>query len=127
MGNLLAKAVVAAITASFIIQSIPSVSAPETVTAVEQKSYLYGDLDGDEKLTSFDLIKMRQGAVDSSKLDETQTVISDLNADGKLDGEDLTLLQDFLLGKDVTFPAGVWYTPNEEYNGQKTLSGRTFV
>lgn len=121
----LTKCISAALTAALLLQAAPSTPAADTVTAAEQKSYLYGDMDGDEVLSAFDLTLLRQAFTDNSKLNDITKVISDLNADGKLDSEDLQLLQDYLLGKSVTFPAGVWYTPVAEkpYNGQKTLTG----
>lgn len=113
------------LSAALLLQSVPSMPATYTVNTAEQKSYLYGDMDGDEVLSAFDMVLLRQASVDNSKLNSITKVISDLNADGKLDSKDLQLLQDYLLGKKVTFPAGIWYTPATEqpYNGQKKLTG----
>ena len=120
----LKKCLPPALAAALIIQAFPSLPASESVNAAEG-SYLYGDMDGDEILSSFDLVLLRQAAADGTRLSDITKVTSDLNADGKLDSADLTLLQDHLLGKKVKFPAGVWYTPSEEqpYNGQRVLTG----
>lgn len=111
MNSVFAKCVSAALTVSLLFQASSSFTATKTVIAAAQKSYLYGDMDGDEMLSVFDMVLLRKAAIDSSKLNDITKVISDLNADGKLEVEDLQLLQDYLLGKKVTFPAGIWYTP----------------
>ena len=125
MNSVFAKCVSAALTVPLLFQASSSFTATKTVIAAAQKTYLYGDMDGDEMLSVFDMVLLRKAAIDSSKLNDITKVISDLNADGKMDVEDLQLLQDYLLGKKVTFPAGIWYTPisEEVYNGQKTLTG----
>lgn len=55
---------------------------------------LYGDLNNDKKIDSFDIVMMRQKVLskDSDKK-------LDFNYDGKVDGSDLTLLSDYVLGK----------------------------
>lgn len=119
------KLMSAALALSVIGQALPS---QPPVTAAEE-SFFFGDMNGDSRLTGADLILMRQAFEDSSLLTELTSVISDLDADGALDGDDLRLMQDFLLGKDPDFPAGEAYTPAQEkpYNGRKTLTTGRFV
>lgn len=123
------KCLSAALSAALLMQTFPSLPAAENVNAAEQISYLYGDMDGDEVLSSYDLVLLRQAYANASKLNDITKVTSDLNADGSLTGEDIQLLQDFVLGKDVTFPAGIWFTPETEqpYNGQKVLTSGRYV
>ena len=88
--------------------------------------FYYGDLDGDEKLTVFDLCLMKRGYSNPGALSDIQTAICDLSANGEFDIDDVRLLQDFLLARIDTYPSGPVYTvPSEPqvYNGQKKLNG----
>ncbi len=107
--------------AMMLAQSIPML--PQTAFAADTQ-YLYGDLNGDGKLNGADLTLMRRG-LQGGSLDEIQTAIFDLDADGKNTAADVQMMQDYLLTIITEFPAGVWYTPAVEqvYNGIKPLTG----
>ena len=70
----------------------------------------YGDLDGDEVISSYDLVMLRQCIYDYERFDTAQHYISDLDADGTIGKSDLELLSDYLLGKISAFPAGEYIT-----------------
>nr|MCR5075573.1 dockerin type I repeat-containing protein [Ruminococcus sp.] len=70
----------------------------------------YGDLDGDEVISSYDLVMLRQCIYDYERFDTAQHYISDLDADGTIGKKDLELLSDYLLGKISAFPAGIYIT-----------------
>ena len=97
------------------------------VYADEEKTYCYGDLDGDEKLTIFDLILMKKGYLNPHRLNDLQKAVSDVSANGELDLQDIRLLQDYLHVRIKSFPSGAVYTPPKQqenvYNGQKVLTG----
>lgn len=90
--------------------------------AIADGNKLYGDLDNDGILTSLDLSMMRKNLVSGSN-DAVSQKQSDLNGDGKFDNQDISLMQDYILGKDVKFSAGSEFTPEAPYNGQKALTG----
>ena len=125
MGKSHIKSMAAVLSATVLLQNFTSVPFSGNISAADEISYLYGDMNGNGRLDTFDLILLREASADSTQLDEVTKVISDLDADGKTGESDLVLLQDYLLGKGGKFPAGVRYVPTLEipYNGQKTLSG----
>lgn len=127
--NKITKCLSSVLTATLLLQAVPSLPEAEKTSAAEEKSYLYGDMNGDEILSIYDLTLLRQAYTDNSKLNDVTRVISDLDADGVLGDNDLRLLQDWLLGSNISFPAGIWYTPQTElpYNGQKTLTDGRYV
>ncbi len=93
----------------------------------EEKTYYYGDLDGDEKLTVFDLILMKKGCLNPDSLTDLQKAVCDVSKNDTFDTEDIRLLQDYLHARIKGFPSGAVYTPPKSqenvYNGQKTLTG----
>ena len=86
-------AVAAIMIAATSFGNLPAVQT----SAEEEQIYYYGDLDGDECLTVFDLCLMKRGYGDPETLTELQTAICDLSANGEFDIEDIRLLQDYLL------------------------------
>ena len=127
MKNGLAKAVALGLSLLLLMQgraALPDTSI--SVKAEENRIYYYGDLDGDEQLSVFDLCLMKRGYTTPDSLTDLQTAICDLSANGTFDVDDIRLLQDFLLTKITSFPSGAVYTIPKEpeiYNGQKTLTG----
>ena len=102
------------------------------VLSAETRTYYYADMDGNEVLDAYDLVLMRQGLVAPDKLTDIQKAIFDTSANGAMDGEDISLLQEFLLGNIEEFPSGPVYTvtdtpPEPVYNGQKMLSSGRYV
>ena len=55
---------------------------------------IYGDLNNDKKIDSFDVVMMRQKVLSKDTSKEL-----DFNYDGKVDVSDLKLLNDYVLGK----------------------------
>ncbi len=67
----------------------------ETMAESYRTTYtLYGDLNGDKKIDSFDIVMMRQKVLSKDTSKEL-----DFNYDGKIDGSDLKLLSDYVLGR----------------------------
>ena len=93
----------------------------------EEKTYYYGDLDGDEKLTVFDLVLMKKGCLNPDSLTDLQKALCDVSKNDTFDTEDIRLLQDYLHVRIKGFPSGAVYTPPKSqenvYNGQKILTG----
>lgn len=59
---------------------------------------LYGDLNDDKYIDTFDVIEMRKLVIENE-----YSVLADLNHDEIVNADDLTLLSDYVLGKDVMF------------------------
>lgn len=67
----------------------------ETMAESYRTTYtLYGDLNDDKKIDSFDVVMMRQKVLSKDTSKEL-----DFNYDGKVDASDLKLLSDYVLGK----------------------------
>jgi len=62
-----------------------------------------GDIDGDKRLTSFDLTMLKQIINGSTSYNATQKAQADINCDGKINAEDARQLQDYLLAKITKF------------------------
>ena len=65
---------------------------------------LRGDLDGDGKITMNDLLLLRMHLNDNVPLTPAQRSAADVNKDGAVNSEDLTLLYDHLLFKATIDP-----------------------
>ncbi|MBE6854538.1 MAG: hypothetical protein E7501_02665 [Ruminococcus sp.] len=96
-----------------------------TASALDPQPYYYGDLDNNERLDVHDLCLMKQYLVTSTALTSIQQKISDLDANGTFDSADARMLQDYLLARIDSFPAGDSYIHEEPvvYDGIKTLTG----
>ena len=71
---------------------------------------IFGDLNNDKSIDSFDVILMR------SKVMETEyDKLYDFNCDDKVDSDDLTLLSDYVLGKNCIFDAYLCDDADEDY------------
>ena len=68
----------------------------------QNKKTIYGDLNNDGIIDSFDVALMR--SILSENSDIKDYINADLNANKKIDGDDLYLLQSFVLGKINDFP-----------------------
>ncbi len=83
---------------------------PETNAASYRTSYkIYGDLNNDKAINSFDVISMRKAIISG---DTTQDL--DFNRDDKVDSADLTLLSDYVLGKNTFFDAYLYDDADED-------------
>ena len=71
---------------------------------------IFGDLNDDKSIDSFDVILMRS-KVTEAKYDK----LYDFNCDDKVDSDDLTLLSDYVLGKNCVFDAYLCDDADEDY------------
>ncbi|MGN0630094.1 MAG: dockerin type I domain-containing protein [Ruminococcus sp.] len=126
--QMLKKGVTVSLALLTLIQGMGPIPTAHTY-AEEEKVFYYGDLDGDEHLTVFDLSLMKQGYVNPDSLTDLQKAVCDVSSNGEFDMEDIRLMQDYLLARINAFPSGSIYTPPKTepeeppYNGQKTLTG----
>ena len=70
---------------------------------------LYGDLNSDKRIDTFDFIQMREMVVKNE-----YSTLADLNRDEKVDGDDLTVLSDYVLGKGVLFDSYFYDDADED-------------
>lgn len=82
-----------------------SLNSFHTISKTNAASYrtsykIYGDLNNDKAINSFDVISMRKAVISG---DTNQDL--DFNRDDKVDSADLTLLSDYVLGKNSFFDA----------------------
>ena len=83
---------------------------PKTNAASYRTSYkIYGDLNNDKAINSFDVISMRKAVISG---DTNQDL--DFNCDDKVDSADLTLLSDYVLGKNTFFDAYLYDDADED-------------
>lgn len=89
-------------TVSLILNSafIPVSTVKADDTAYRKSYTIFGDLNGDKCINSFDSILMRK-AINQKEFSK----IADLNFDQKVDGEDLKLLNEYILGNNNIFMA----------------------
>ncbi len=91
------------------IQSIPVLQNAEAASF--RTTYtVFGDLNDDKVIDSFDVILMR-GKVADGKYDKNL----DFNCDDKVDSDDLTLLSDYVLGKNCIFDAYLCEDADEDH------------
>ena len=85
----------------------PTVSVSITVgdPTPPEPEVVLGDLSGDGKITSMDLLLLRKYLKGETELDKRQIEAADLNDDGKLTTMDLLLLRKYLAGEIDEFPA----------------------
>lgn len=69
------------------------------------KKYYYGDVDGDGDITATDLSMANQAANNKRTLTAEQKKRADVNADGAVTKEDVTLIQQYMVGIITKFPA----------------------
>lgn len=60
---------------------------------------LYGDVNEDNKITSGDLIYIRQYISGNREFTEIQELVADVNIDSKIDENDIEILRKFIVGK----------------------------
>ena len=66
----------------------------------EKISYIPGDITGDERVDTFDMVLMRKALIEPPT-DESKKLAADMNADGEINVSDAVKLQRFLLGMDI--------------------------
>lgn len=70
----------------------------QEVAAAHAASGTTGDIDGDGKVSSKDVLKLQRYLLGLEKLSETEKKAADLNGDGKIDSKDLLVLKKKVLG-----------------------------
>lgn len=107
------SSIVASITiASIILNHIQSIPVLQNAEAASFRTTytVFGDLNADKVIDSFDVALMRKKATEG-KYDKAY----DLNFDKKIDGDDLILLSDYVLGKNCIFDAYLCDDADEDY------------
>lgn len=121
MKRKITKSVSAFIASAVFLQTSPVNWSDNSVYAVTE-SYYYGDMNSDGILNVFDLIMMKKAHLGSITLTEIQKELADLDESSEFDVSDIKMLQDYLVKRIDSFPAGAVYEP-DLYDGIKTLTG----
>ena len=81
----------------------------ETYTGGEDVdlSILVGDVYSDMRIDVFDLVRIKQLAVNSENITRKDKASADVNGDGNVNIADAVVMQNYLLGKISEFPAGI--------------------
>ena len=69
---------------------------------IKEIEYISGDINGDGRTDSFDLVLARQ-KLEKGFDNSVELAAADVNSDGKFNKNDIILIQDFILGKIKTF------------------------
>lgn len=70
------------------------------------ETHLYGDVNGDNKVTVQDASKLQKYCVSKVELNETELKAGDVNNDGRVDIKDSTMIQKHIVGLVQSFPSG---------------------
>lgn len=92
-----------------------SLSNSQTLTNTNALSYrttyrIYGDINNDKRIDTFDVISMREAISDGSTSHDL-----DFNHDDNVDAVDLSLLIDYVLGKNTLFDAYLYDDADEDF------------
>lgn len=86
-------------------------SFPKTNASSYRTSYkVYGDINNDKRIDTFDVISMREAISDGSTSHDL-----DFNHDDNVDAVDLSLLIDYVLGKNTLFDAYLYDDADEDF------------
>lgn len=66
--------------------------------AGQSSAYAKGDVNGDGKINSLDVLKLQRYLLNLETMSEKGKLAADLNGDGKVNSQDLLLLQKKILG-----------------------------
>lgn len=81
-----------------IVGTGDTISISNGVSNASYTAVLYGDNNGDGKITILDLLRVQKYLLGNSNLTSTEVIASDTNHDGKVDIVDLLRIQKYLLG-----------------------------
>ena len=88
----------------------PAPIEPTTSIIVNDgKSYLYGDVNFDEKITIKDATVMQKALAQMASLTDLQLIISDVNASKSISIADVTTIQKYCANVISSFPSGKYY------------------
>ncbi|MCM1528986.1 MAG: carbohydrate binding domain-containing protein [Alistipes sp.] len=73
---------------------------PATAPTTKPVDFIPGDIDGDGRVSAYDMTAMRKGVIGSFGGDAA-ALAADVNADGTVDVADIVLLEQYLLGRNV--------------------------
>lgn len=107
------SSIVASITiASIILNHIQSIPVLQNAEAASFRTTytVFGDLNDDKVIDSFDVILMRGKVADGNNDKKL-----DFNCDDKVNSDDLTLLSDYVLGKNCIFDAYLCEDADEDH------------
>ena len=88
----------------------PAPIEPTTSIIVNDgKSYLYGDVNFDEKVTIKDATSIQKALAQMSNLSDLQIVVADVNASKTISIADVTTIQKYCANVISSFPSGKYY------------------
>lgn len=89
----------------WITSSVTIKDTIDEINANATSNYILGDVNGDNNIDSFDMVALRKILTSQTSLQENKK--ADLNGNGIVDGNDLYLLQLYILGSINEFPVEV--------------------
>lgn len=105
----------------YIDEVIGAVAGTSIIGAGEPKKIIPGDVNFDGVIDSFDLCCARKGTMQGFT-DKYAEIAADVDQNGKADSEDVSLIQQFILGKITSFPAADTSEDNPWDTYQETAS-----
>ncbi len=87
----------------FIDDAVGAQAGTEIEGAGPAPVIIMGDINGDGKINTFDLVSARHGLTDGFE-DDYEKISADTDRDGEVNINDLVLLNGYVLGKTTTFP-----------------------
>ena len=98
----------------YVDEAIGAVEGTE-IKGPKGVSFVLGDLTGDGRINGYDMIIARRGLINGKFDTKAAELNSDVNQDGEFNITDVTLIQEFVLGKIDEFPVPEKPTSNYEY------------
>ena len=112
-------------TSSFTIDEAIVAKAGTQIDGPKPVKVIPGDINGDERVDSFDVILARKGAVNG--LTGAALKAGDVDGDGKMAAADLVQIAEFVLGQRKNFEKGSTPPPPEEEETGDHLSMKDFT
>ena len=113
MGRKANKLCAALMASAVALQLGAAQSALSASAEVVYHQYLYGDLNSDSRITAEDMTVMKRAMLWQTTLDDIQTTVFDVSADGQNNLSDIVLMQQYLTTQIKEFPSGTYYTVQE--------------
>lgn len=109
MKNAKSRAAAAAVVLAMLqgIAIMPSTAAAAEESTAEETSINMGDLNEDGSINIFDLSLLKKMCTDSTSFSDNAKIAADVNGDGFVTAADAKLVQDYLIGKEVSFAAPI--------------------
>ncbi|MBQ8724526.1 MAG: hypothetical protein IJY74_02490, partial [Oscillospiraceae bacterium] len=90
-----------------------STAADDTNVSVEISGINMGDLNEDGSINIFDLCLLKKMCADSTSFSDNAKIAADVNGDGSITADDVKLVHDNIIGKEVTFAEPIIPEPPE--------------